>query len=88
MRPPLKEREMGDLIVRTFEDYVQKMIKNGYWSEKDLEPIKCEYCDSKNLEDTNFLVEELGTHCVTEFKRVCKDCEKEVGYWSYGQWMI
>lgn len=70
----------------SFREYIESKINDGYLSKHDLEPIKCEYCDSKNLEDTGFIVEELGTHVTTEYKKVCKDCGKEVGYWAYGYW--
>ncbi|WP_100406238.1 hypothetical protein [Bacillus solitudinis] len=74
--------------METFKDYIEQQVKHGYLDKTDLEPLKCQHCDSKNLEDTGFIVEELGTHVTTEYKKVCKDCNKEVGYWAYGNWQI
>ncbi|PWA11103.1 hypothetical protein DCC39_10415 [Pueribacillus theae] len=70
------------------EEYIEQMIKDGYHSKNDFEPIKCVHCQSTDLEDTDFIVEELGTHVTTEYRKVCKKCGKEVGYWSYGNWQL
>lgn len=69
------------------QETIEKEIEAGYINESG-EPLKCHHCESKNLDDAGHAVEELGTHCVTEYKKVCLDCQKEVGYWSYGRWEI
>lgn len=68
-----------------FQKYLDSLIKDGYIHE-DLEPIKCEHCDSTDLEDENHIVEELGTHCTTEYDKICKSCGETVGHWAYGYW--
>lgn len=72
----------------TVDQYVKFMVDSGFWDSRDLEPIKCHHCGSTDLEDTGHIVEELGTHCVTEYTKVCKGCGKEVGLWAYGYWQI
>lgn len=71
--------------LETFEDYINQMIKDGYWSEKDLAPLKCHHCGSKNLDDRNHCYENLG--CVS-YQRFCNDCGEFVSEWSYGHWEI
>jgi hypothetical protein len=69
----------------TFEDYIKYMIKEGYWAETDLSPLKCHHCESKNLEDKNWSYENMG---VVEYERWCNDCCKMVNIWAYGNWCI
>ena len=73
----------------TIDDYINRMIKDGYWN-KDFEPIKCEYCESENIENDNFLGEGFNEPCgtTTEYDKVCKDCGKIIEHWSYGNWEI
>lgn len=71
----------------SFKEIIKKDIEAGYIDE-DGEPLKCYNCESERLEDTDEIVEELGSHCITEFKRVCKNCQKTVGHWAYGYWQL
>lgn len=70
----------------SFSEYINQQIEDGYLDGKDGEPIRCHFCDSTNLEDLDHIVEELGTHVVTEYKKKCLDCEEIVGEWAYGYW--
>jgi hypothetical protein len=72
----------------SFDEYIDSEIQGGYISEHNFEPLRCQHCEGSNLEDTGHIIEELGTHVVTEYYKRCKDCDKEIGYWSYGYWQI
>lgn len=62
----------------SFEEYYQKQIDDGYIQE-DGYPLKCQFCDSTNLD----------WKCNLEEKEVkCHDCGKLVGYWAYGNWTV
>lgn len=74
--------------MQNYEEYIAEQIEKGYLYERTLEPLKCHSCDSEKLEDTGHIWEELGTYCLIEYKKACKDCGKDVGYWSYGSWHI
>ena len=71
--------------MQTFEDYIKQMVKDGYWAERDLAPLKCHNCDSNSLEDKNHSFED--SICCS-YERWCKDCGKFVNEWSYGHWDI
>ena len=65
------------------EQYKNDLIKNGYKAE-DGKPLKCRFCDCKELESRNEIVEGgIGT---VEFDCFCSKCGKKVGSWSYGCW--
>jgi len=75
----------------TFEEYIEQQIKDGYISEKDLSPLKCWNCESKNFKDYGHdFLDYIHGHGVNllEYKVKCLDCEKDVGYWSYGHWQV
>lgn len=65
------------------EEQIKKEIKDGLINE-NLEPIKCN-CGSINFYDK--IVDRLD-YLVVEKERYCTKCDKLVGYWSYGYWMI
>lgn len=71
--------------MENYEDYINKMIEDGYWSKRDLSPIKCDLCESENLEDINYSFENA---MIVSYDRCCKKCKKIVGSWSYGHWDI
>ena len=50
---------------------------------ENLEPIKC-ICGSVEFYDKTT---DTTNHGVSEKDRYCKECNKLVGYWSYGHWM-
>lgn len=69
----------------SFEDYIKRLEHEGYISERDGYPLKCLWCESKDLEHINYY-EEFAF--VVEIKVVCNDCNKETGNWSYGSWYL
>jgi hypothetical protein len=69
----------------TLEKYIQIMIEDGYWAKEDLQPIKCVDCESKDLEDFDY---DYISHMVCEYSRRCKDCNKVLGHWAYGNWQL
>lgn len=71
---------------KTHDDYINEikgLIKDGYLSEENLAPIKCTYCESKNLKNNNHSFDET---ILVEYERICKDCGKFAGRWTYGVW--
>ena len=69
----------------TFAELIQQEIKEGYRAERTLEPLKCHWCDSENLEDRNHMGEDGR---IEEYEKHCNDCDKLVGIWSYGYWQL
>lgn len=59
-------------------------IAKGY-EDVNGEPLKCSYCGSKNLKQTEEYCEEHWG--VVEFLMICGDCGKRLGYWAYGEWI-
>ena len=79
-------KTLDEQIARTHEDYInhiKKLIKDGYLSEKNLAPIKCTNCESKELRDNNFSYE---NHILIGYERECKNCGETAGQWTYGAW--
>lgn len=70
-------------MIETFEQYVRKLVTDGYINEKGA-PLKCLFCDSKELED-NYTYE---NHSAVENTVICKICKKPTGQWSYGSWEL
>mgnify|MGYP003550396415 CR=1 FL=1 len=68
-----------------YEKYLEQLIKGGYLSPRNLAPLKCVHCDSKNLVDTDSCFEDT---VMVEYTLKCKECGKVAGYWSYGTWEI
>lgn len=51
-----------------------------YYSD-DGEPLKCFHCRSTQMENVNkAYVESI----VCQYKIICSDCKKDIGYWSTG----
>lgn len=70
---------------KNIDEYIKDHIENGYLKE-DLSPLKCFNCNGKNFSDNiKDTIEGFGA---CEIEVVCNDCEKQVGYWSYGHWLI
>lgn len=70
---------------RDIEDYgayLHRMETEGYIGDKG-QPLKCLYCDSKELDERNTYYE---NHYIVEYQVYCKKCDKTVGQWSYGRW--
>lgn len=51
--------------------------------DKDLQPLKCTCCGSKELEDCN---EEYIDNILVEFDVRCKKCGKILNHYVYGYW--
>lgn len=67
------------------ESEIKEMIEGGYWSEKDLQPLKCIKCDSAKLK----MVPKDGfDFFTTEYESVCDSCGHVNGHWSYGNWIL
>lgn len=62
--------------------YLKYMQLRGYIL-KDRTPIKCPYCKSTSLEDCNV---DRMEYIVLEYDTRCKNCDKVLGHWSYGNW--
>lgn len=71
--------------MKTFEDYIKEKIKNGFISERDGEPLKCPWCESKELENKNY---DYGGMGVEEYEKWCKPCNKRISGWAYGSWEL
>lgn len=71
-----------DEIDVTFEDYMKRLEREGYISERDGAPLKCLWCDSKDLEEIRLYEEYMHV----ETRVICNDCGKHTGLWSYGTW--
>ncbi|QST02619.1 hypothetical protein IMZ31_18905 (plasmid) [Pontibacillus sp. ALD_SL1] len=69
--------------METMEEWIQEQIDEGYMRAGDLEPIKCQWCESSDLEDRNHGYENLG---IVSKEKWCNACEKRVNTWSYGSW--
>ncbi len=65
-----------------FKDYMDGLVRDGYIDGTG-KPLKCLFCDSSNLKDTNYIKSNYG---IEEYDVVCKDCGKVVGHWAYGNW--
>lgn len=76
------EEEEFEKADRSIEAYIEEQIKEGYINE-ELAPLKCQFCDSADLEEVEHIGEEGR---IDEFKVKCCSCSKIVGSWSYGQW--
>lgn len=64
--------------------YIEGLEFNGY-IKKDGTPIKCIFCDSKDLKRTN---ESYGPVGLEECEVICQSCNKITGRWAYGNWCI
>jgi len=67
---------------KSYTEYLNKLFEDGYIA-KDGEPLKCEFCNSKELEDFN---ESYNDYGLMEYGVKCKDCGKVLAYWAYGNW--
>ena len=70
---------------KTYKEYIEQLIKDGYLSPRNIAPLKCVHCDSKNLKDVKQTYEET---VLVEYDCRCKDCGKWLGRWSYGTWEV
>lgn len=70
----------------SIEDEINMMVRKGY-IENDLTPIKCHFCNSEHLKDSNRISLD-GWRDTLEYDRECLECEKVVGHWSYGHWTV
>lgn len=68
---------------KEYLDYLNNLIKEGYIAESG-KPLKC-FCGNTSFIETDLIKEE---HCVVEYKLQCNECNKIVGYWSYGYWQL
>lgn len=64
--------------------YIKQLEKEKYITE-DGTPLKCLYCDSKDLENINIMRSNYG---IEEYDVQCKSCKKIVGRWGYGNWAL
>lgn len=69
--------------METIEEYIKKMVELGFMTPKG-EPLKCQCGHEKFLDK----VTDRNEHGVLEFDRICTNCDRVVGNWAYGQWMI
>lgn len=67
-----------------FKRYIKKQIRKGYL-DKDLAPLKCPFCDYEDLETYESIYE---NHMTIETWVRCKKCQKHVGTWAYGGWVL
>lgn len=76
----IKQDKLSSIFLK--KDMTGRLFQAGYVAE-DGEPIKCEYCGSRDLEDCDFYKEDLY---VVEYNKRCKQCRKYLGTWAYGKW--
>lgn len=65
---------------KKLEQMIEKAIKDGY-IDKDLSPLKCGSCNSRNLDET---IRSCINDISCEAEIVCVDCGETCGYWAYG----
>lgn len=68
-----------------FGRYKNWECKAGYISSTN-EPLVCYNCNHTKFKEK--ITDTLDGHTVMEKELYCLNCEKLVGYWSYGNWMI
>lgn len=71
-------------FVKKEETELNLLIKWGYIAN-NLCPLKCTYCESKNLGDRN--QDYMDGHILIEEECYCEDCGKAAGFWVYGHRM-
>lgn len=73
-----------DYVLENWMKEIEENISKGI-IDKNLKPIKCPKCNSKDFEDKN---EHYigGGHGIAEFDRHCKKCNTICGSWSHGSW--
>ena len=87
---------MGCLIkfknrVRSILDtLVTKYLQWRGYLGSDLEPLKCPYCRSNDIEECN---EDFGGYNIpdgtaVEFDIRCKNCGEILGHFAYGNWDV
>ena len=64
--------------------YIKKLEAGGYIDIKG-KPLKCLYCDSIELINTNVMKSNYG---IEEYEVQCSSCKKITGRWGYGNWTI
>lgn len=67
---------------KSYTEYLNKLFEDGYIA-KNGEPLKCEFCDSKELEDFN---ENYSDYGIVEYSVKCEECGKVLAHWAYGDW--
>ena len=60
------------------------MIYEGYINNY-LEPIKCPYCNSNDLENKN---KYYDGDWLVEYQVYCKNCGEKLGHYAYGNWEL
>lgn len=76
------------IIVHMFTQDMGRFYKLLVYLEfvrDDGSPLHCMDCDSTNFKmvTTDYL-----DYLPVEKKCICKDCGRQCGYWSYGQWQL
>lgn len=79
-----KKRKKRIKRPKTFEQYIEWLIQEGY-TEEGGRPIKCEKCGCKKLRETDYC---YGDAWIEAYSVKCKSCGTIVGHWSYGNWQI
>ena len=69
--------------MNSFADEMKKLVEDGYIKE-DGAPLKCWKCGSKSLKFTNH----YDDYIMVEKSVKCKECNSDVGLWSYGNWTV
>lgn len=64
--------------------YFLELERAGYITENGT-PLKCIYCDSKELVDVNIMKSNYG---IEEYEVKCNSCKKITGRWGYGNWTL
>lgn len=64
--------------------YYKKLEEDGYITHQG-NPLKCIYCDNRELVDTNIITANYG---VEEYDVKCDNCGKITGRWVYGYWAL
>lgn len=75
----------NDESVAVIVNRIHELITEGY-VDNDLEPLKCRYCDSTDLEDCNYSY--LDGVLLQEYDCKCEKCGKLLGHWAFGCWEI
>ncbi len=45
------------------------------------EPLHCMFCESSDISNVTVSID--AGH-ISEYKVICNNCNKEIGYWAYG----
>jgi hypothetical protein len=78
--------KLFNLILRRVSIKIEIFLLRIFnFQNKYHEPIKCQYCGSKNLYDE---ITDYMDYTLMEYDRICGQCDKILGTWVTGHWSL